>query len=593
MLFDFVVNLGGKPNFRHVVRDSHPELRVQVDTACVTCDQVVSFLRQHEEAGRLDMVIVDSLSGATDRPEHHHHIQYDDVFLPDVVHSITSVDNLGMDLGEDAEEHDGETQMAVSTLLTEQFYGESTTLLHHQQHLVDYYAHDNWSVRRPPVLLYWSMGSGKTLGILNALSNSAMSPPRVTVVCPNSIIDYWVENILRTPSTSPGRTHYRVLGYAEFHRQCDENEDFLGPEDVVILDEAHHYKNLTPNMRIDLEVIAKAAATFLLTGTPVLNSTKDLRGLCLMLRVPERTPIDELTALLQGRVFYYDPVVHNPLQLQNHFPHVRRGITNVPMTWKQTVEYVMCAAQTVTIGNVTVQSSKSNSYDALTRVVSNAPKIGGKSPKFRAVVKNIVGLNKYPQVVYSHYRQHGVDGIRQLLSKRQPQLRIQTVTGSTGVRTRKCVVDAYNSGQVDVLMITDAAKEGIDLHGTAVLHMLESHVNTQSEFQTMTRVVRYDSHQAHDRSVLVIKYISTFPTQAPTQEELVDLQEFFCTEYLRRGDLEFPLLENLLAVIRDEHENHTVDQRYELNNVSKQTTVDPCLKAIQAASTSPLPDTAR
>jgi hypothetical protein len=302
---------------------------------------------------------------------------------------------------------------------------------------------------------------------------------------------------------------------------------------------------------------------------------------------PETHRADAALEYLSGRVYYYDPVVHVSSAMEDYYPRIRRGVTAVPMSWCQTMQYLLYRAQTVTLGNVTIQSSKSNSYDALTRVISNKQKgTTAPSPKFRALVRRIIDFPHYPQVVYSHFRETGVDGIKTLLLRRWPNCRVIVLSGSTSTGHRKRITDKYNAGQVDVLFITDAAKEGIDLHNTRQMHLLEPHYNLQSENQTINRVVRYNSHptaESRRNGVVVMKYISTFPTAEPNETQRAELEQQFRDDYLRNGDIEFDLLAALRELISTEG-GVTVDERYEAINVSKQGPVDRSLQLLQLAS---------
>ncbi len=445
-------------------------------------------------------------------------------------------------------------------------------LLEHQRKLVERFHREPPS---NPFLLYWAMGSGKTIGILAAVDT--FSPQQVTIVCANTILDYWSDTVKRIATQN---TTYRIVGYTEFRKRCILGE-FIGSDDVVIIDEAHHYRNLTDSMINDVYYMKQGRCLFLLTGTPILNSVDDFAGLCGMMDVDKVTHPQDVLTLFEDRVSYYDPSAHDLTLLQNHFPTLKRGLAKVPMTWRQTLEYVLEMKQTVTLGNVTIQSSKPNTYDVRSRLISNAPRVG-TAPKLKHVVRNMLSIGRYPQVVYSHFRARGVEGVLKELNKRNHGLTVELLTGSTPSAKRRHIIQNYNDGSTDVLMITDAAKEGVDLHGTEVLHLLEPHHNLQSECQTMTRVIRYAT-DVGQREVLVLKYVSTFPKTCDlTMKDREKLECYFRREYLRTADYDFDLVEELWKHIQKLEK--TVDEKYEWNNVVKHERIKPYLTQLQVSS---------
>ncbi|MCH9716481.1 MAG: hypothetical protein K0U52_05270 [Gammaproteobacteria bacterium] len=456
------------------------------------------------------------------------------------------------------------------------FDQEPIQLLGHQEQLVH---HFQGQLPDRPFLLYWAMGTGKTIGVLSVIESiQSAQHTQVIIVCANTILDYWANTVKRMAT---GRARYRIVGYTEFRRRCIV-EEFIGPDDVVIIDEAHHYRNLTPSMIQDVEYMKQGAALFLLTGTPIVNSIDDLRGLCSMMDIPhDQYMLDNIPRLFGNQVSYYNPMAHDLTFLKNHFPTLKRGLAKVPMTWRQTLEYVLEMKQSVTLGSVVIQSSKPNTYDIRSRLISNAPRVGS-SPKLKYVVRNLLGIDRYPQVVYSHFRAKGITGVLGELNKRDHGLVVQMLTGSTASGKRQQIIQDYNDGLTDVLMITDAAKEGVDLHGTKVLHLVEPHYNLQSECQTMTRVIRYAT-DLQNEEVLVLKYVSTFPKSMDiTPKDRVKLESYFCKEYLRSSSCPFDVVAELWKYVQKLEK--TVDEKYEWNNIVKHEQIKPYLKQLQSCS---------
>ena len=147
-------------------------------------------------------------------------------------------------------------------------------------------------------------------------------------------------------------------------------------------------------------------------------------------------------------------------------------------------------------------------------------------------MNKVLEINAYPQVVYSHFIERGMSRMKELLEKKNASLVINVITGSTPNSKRDSIVKAYNQKKVDVLFFTDAAKEGIDLHGSRAIHITEPHVNLQMERQTINRVIRYDSHKNEEnKNIKVFKYVSVFPQRKPDKREGNLLWTLFVENY--------------------------------------------------------------
>lgn len=446
-------------------------------------------------------------------------------------------------------------------------------------------AEEEWVQNEPRVYeLYWSMGSGKTIGTLNMLSSMKPSPPaNVLIVCSNTMIGHWVQEIRKTPQEA-GETRFEIVGYTEFRRMVNtEPERFVARRyDAVVVDEAHNYRNLTPAMLEDVRALRQAKRLILLTGTPIQNDISEVEGFLYLLRLSgdETLAGAERTLRESQAVFYYDPSVHGSAYTQSAYPDVRIVTERVPMDAVQTLEYLMSQKRNTCLGPVTVSTSRCNSYNALTRAISNTLNSHTISPKFERVLKNIAATSKYrgPHVVYSHYRPKGVEAIEAAVRKRA-HLRTAVLNGSTESKERDRLIRLFNSGGIDVFFITDAAREGIDLQGTGTMHLLEPHDNVYSESQTRARVARHNSHAAKDaaeRNVTIVKYVSTFPSVRAGDKKRLDAH--LQSEY-RLDTSDFNIVDEVKFLIAEA--GSTVDEQYEKNNIAKEKEIRPWVEMVK------------
>lgn len=93
-------------------------------------------------------------------------------------------------------------------------------------------------------------------------------------------------------------------------------------------------------------------------------------------------------------------------------------------------------------------------------------------------------------------------------------LRAAAITGDLSVRERTAIQTAYNQGQYDVLGITAAGAEGLNLLRTREVHILDGNWNRAAVEQAIGRAVRRGSHAGLDegqRNVHIYEWITTIP----------------------------------------------------------------------------------
>jgi ERCC4-related helicase len=70
---------------------------------------------------------------------------------------------------------------------------------------------------------------------------------------------------------------------------------------------------------------------------------------------------------------------------------------------------------------------------------------------------------------------------------------------------RKKIVENFNDGVYDALLISSAGAEGLDLKKTTSVHILEPHWNNEKIEQVIGRAVRYDSHKGLSKEKQVVE----------------------------------------------------------------------------------------
>ena len=175
---------------------------------------------------------------------------------------------------------------------------------------------------------------------------------------------------------------------------------------------------------------------------------------------------------------------------------------------------------------VTRKTASFNAFLNATRQISNT--YGGKTntPKLKKVLE-FIKKNPKPAIVYSNWLENGIEPLSKMLDEAKISS-LKFTGGMTDVK-KQTVVENYNDGQIDVLLLSSSGGEGLDLKKTRQIHILEPHWNDAKISQVIGRGIRYKSHEdlpAAKRQVTVVHWISTpLGKDKGTDEYLYELSE--------------------------------------------------------------------
>jgi len=119
-------------------------------------------------------------------------------------------------------------------------------------------------------------------------------------------------------------------------------------------------------------------------------------------------------------------------------------------------------------------------------------------PKFERLRK-VIATAKGPVVIYSNYFENGILKLSVYLNKNGMKHEILNPFDAVDAQVK--TLRAYNKGQVPILLLHPGFTEGISLHGTAQLHILEPIFVSQLFKQIKGRVIRYKSHAHLEESL--------------------------------------------------------------------------------------------
>jgi superfamily II DNA/RNA helicase len=168
-------------------------------------------------------------------------------------------------------------------------------------------------------------------------------------------------------------------------------------------------------------------------------------------------------------------------------------------------------------------------------------------------------------VVFSHFLDAGINNVIQGLG----DIGHGVIRGDVPMATRKRLVDDFNTGVFNVLFISKAGGEGLDLKGVRNVIIMEPAWNDATEEQVIGRAIRYKSHEGlppSQQSVTVWSLYHIRPTDDPKK------LENYLTNLRKRGNAEeeripfSPTLESFDLFMR----GLIIRKQYKINRYNKQ-----------------------
>jgi hypothetical protein len=227
-----------------------------------------------------------------------------------------------------------------------------------------------------------------------------------------------------------------------------------------------------------------------------------------------------LEAALKGRVSYYQPE-HSIAD----FPTVKEHEVRVEMHPRQAKFYNHVYDRLGHIQKYNIRHSlppekrdlsEMNAFMTQARQISNTTQhLDSKfehshAPKINRIADDMAKSDK--SIAYSNFLGTGIAPLSRKLTEKGISHHI--FTGEMGDRSKKKVVEDYNSGKVRALLVSSAGAEGLDLKGTRSVHIMEPHWHEPKIQQVVGRAARFKSHShlpEDQRHVDVYHYASHLP----------------------------------------------------------------------------------
>lgn len=400
--------------------------------------------------------------------------------------------------------------------------------------------------------LFLDVGVGKTLssiGIIEQLRSTG-SLTRVVVITKPGLINTYKDDLVKCIGNIPD--HYTFTSYAGAYKL----EGTVDANTIVVIDEVHNLRNMkTRGFRQVFEVTKRCGFVILLTATPSINSPLDLLSIINFIHAPvlrtyRMESVTEFSRLINGmyssetrQINHNSPeflefmylFVSSVMYVQRPpglFPErITHEPIHVPMSeeqWQETRSVQLSGQRTIQSlmneygGSVEVDSTDVlNRFFNQTRRLANYTRLQNNelsslSPKLQRVIRHILDSHERgvsPVVVYSPWKNAGIVPLLGVLN--QFGLRTGFITGDYNISQRTATQDQYNNREIDVLGISAAGAEGLNLLRSREMHILDGNWNQSITEQAIGRTIRRNSHAdlpENDRNVHIYYWISTIPS---------------------------------------------------------------------------------
>ena len=420
--------------------------------------------------------------------------------------------------------------------------------------------------------LFHTMGAGKTLTAVLAgeaylaqtFWNATKQQPqmgRVVFISRPSLISNFVKQLKSYGRNDEHiRQYYCFFTFTTIVRRFDTFLELCKtPQTMLIVDEYHllpaaigkgklrsetkpvpvAQQNIKwPTVPRDHSIKGVQAAAFLLgaqqatkilimTGTPTVNREADMRNLGILF---SGGPHPYQMKLLKATKFQYGPMrdyMHTLLQCRvsviglDYVRHLMPRWTETTVVLEMTPAYFQEY-------DIVEHSDDKEDFERFERdregqgmflhnVRQISSEMNGKlNPKIPYVIKILLTQpNAFPAIIATEWIGRGADVLEHEL-RTAHITRIAVITGKTKEIDRKRAQAAYNSGAVDVIILSRVGATGINLLRTRTLVIMTPQWNSVSREQTMFRGIRIRSHDdlpVESRHVNVYSLLLAKPTE--------------------------------------------------------------------------------
>lgn len=410
----------------------------------------------------------------------------------------------------------------------------------------------NYMLNHRGIVIAFDVGKGKTLTAIataNCLSQEAKflgKSIKIYIITPTSLQENFKKE-MRKFGIDPEKSNYNfytitsfVNAYKRGEIQCNKS--------LLIIDEAH---NLRKDYRLEfseikfgkadedstraktfIECASNAWKVILLTATPSYNAPHDIVNLAAMIK-GQNPPLNsyEFNSLMKNETLfknYFECMFAFEKSPSNKFPAREDKEVYIAMNNKYYKKYSDIENKLKDQNRRKKKKSKKDEEEGKNAFMIKLRKASNDiQPCLKCIfIMRLLG-NKLKTVIFSEFISSGINLIKKILE--QNNIPYLEITGSTPKNKRHKIVEQINDqeGENNILFITKAGGEGLDLKGIRQVILMEKGWNVASEEQVIGRAVRYESHihlLKDEQNVIVYHLIMIKPEEAKEYKDTGKIQ---------------------------------------------------------------------
>lgn len=406
------------------------------------------------------------------------------------------------------------------------------------------------------LILYHFMGGGKTI---TSLIMAAQFEYPIIIICTKSSKKNFYDDINKIKKLGISNFDFnmnnlnldniKIITYKKAQGLILDTKTTFN-DFTVIVDEAHNLRSQTKLLSILTSALEHSKKLILLTGTLFYNAPTDICPLVNLIKKTQILPltskefyfyyyddnyetvtnVDLFKTAVKDTISYYKPNFSN----DSNYPKSEIKYIAVDMSNAQISEYRFYVKKILSLHDIqhidysVLDKQKVNNFLSVTRQLSNTVDKSPNSPKMIEIF-NYIKSHKNQTIVYSNFLDNGVLPLS--IHLKQHNISYQIFHGEQTESKRDTIINDYNNGVFQVLLMTSVGSESLDLKNTRFIHIMEAHWNDSKINQIIGRSIRYGSHSAlpsNERNVQVIYWYSVFGYKIPYEsadEYLIELSK--------------------------------------------------------------------
>ena len=449
---------------------------------------------------------------------------------------LSRIDDVLAEMERLALEADEQHEKDLNTFLNLKRYLENNPLLHGtkklQQHQIDFAESFITNPVKGAIAIH-GVGTGKTLtAVISSMLFLLRHPnSEVIVITPASVKQQFIDEL---KSYKPGYAKINKYKFFTFDAYTRNPYDCTG--DLLIIDEAQNLKtaitydkdgNVKQGRRVAVvlnECAKKARKILLLSATPTVNDPYEFSNMLALMNGEDPMSRRNFNQLLSSETQFRNEFnckisffSHDPDEAAAHFPNVYEKEVIIQMSKQTQKEYKEVEA-TFNIEDVEDDDVvKDALFNKVTKVI-NASR-NGRNRKVKWLVNQILNpeepeSHNNKSVIFTDKVTEGVDILVNALE--EAGVEVSVLSGKVPTNKRQSIIDNYKNGSIDVLIITTAAAEGVNLGGTGYLYIFNQVWNESLSKQILGRVRRFDGHShlpENKRNVIIYQIFLIKPNE--------------------------------------------------------------------------------